>query len=156
MLPGMLHKTPFDWIGIAAMAGTVGVMRLADYVDDYQRHPEAKATDWDGNPAGPETAGLLGRLRVRSKKLARIGKEVDRLDEDEGAALKPELPVEYERDDLAENIAYLTQFPRAVTARDLGLTERGWRKIMKGDVTPLAATAERIREVAEMRRSRSQ
>jgi hypothetical protein len=60
------------------MAGTIGVMRLADYVDDYQRHPEAKAADRDGNPAGPETIGLLGRLRVRSKKLARIGKEVDR------------------------------------------------------------------------------
>jgi hypothetical protein len=66
------------------MAGTVGVMRLSDYIDDYQRHPEAKAADQDGNPAGPETIGLLGRLPVRSKKLARIGKAVDRLDEGGG------------------------------------------------------------------------
>ena len=87
-------------------------MRLADYVDDYQRHPEAKAADRDGNPAGPETIGLLGRLRVRSKRLARIGKEVDRLDEEEGAALEPEQPIEYERDDLAEDIEYLATFPQ--------------------------------------------
>jgi hypothetical protein len=83
------------------------------------------------------------------------GKEVDRLDEEEGAALEPEQPVEYERDDLAEDIAYLAQFPQAATARDLRLTERGWRKIIKGDVTPLAATAEKIREVAQGRRSPS-
>jgi hypothetical protein len=93
---------------------------------------------------------------VQSKKLARIGKEVDRLDEEEGAALEPEQPVQYERDDLGEDIEYLAMFPQAATAQDLGLTERGWRKIIKRDVTPLAATAERIRAVAEMRRSRSQ
>jgi hypothetical protein len=136
-----------DWHR-TGMAGTIGVMRLADYVDEYQRHPEAKAADRDGNPAGPETIGLLGRLRVQSKKLARIGKEVDRLDEEQGAALEPEQPVEYERDDLAEDIEYLATFPQVATARDLGLTERGWRKIIKGDVSPLTRTLARIREIA--------
>jgi hypothetical protein len=48
-----------DWHR-SAMAGTIGVMRLADYVDDYQRHPEAKTADREGNPAGPETSGSLG------------------------------------------------------------------------------------------------
>jgi len=136
-----------DWHR-TGIAGTIGVMRLADYVDYYQRHPEAKAADRESNPAGPETIGLLGRLRVRSKKLARIGKEVDRLDEEEGAALEPERPIEYERGDLAEDIAYLAQFPQAATARQLGLSERGWRKIIKGDVRPLAATKTRIKELA--------
>jgi hypothetical protein len=68
---------------------------------------------------------------VRSKKLARIGKEVDRLDEEEGAALEPEQPIEYERDDLAEDIEHLATFPQTATASDLGLTERGWRKIIR-------------------------
>jgi len=136
-----------DWHR-TGMAGTVGVMRLADYVDEYQRHPEAKAADRDGSPAGTETIGLLGRLCVRSTKLARIGKEVDRLDEEEGAALEPEQPIEYERDDLAEDIEYLSQFPQAATARDLGLTERGWRKIMKTRPNSKAATVERIHGTA--------
>jgi hypothetical protein len=140
-------RIQLDWHRMG-MAGTIGVMRLADYVDDYQRHPEGKAADRNGNPAGPETVGLLGRLRVRSKKLARIGKEVDRLDEEEGAALEPEQPIEYERDDLAEDIAYLVTLPQAATARDLGLTERGWRKIIKRDVRPLATTTTRIKELA--------
>lgn len=81
-------------------------------------------------------------------KLGRIGKEVDRLDEDEGAALKPDLPVEYERDDLTEDIKYLATFPQAKMASDLGLTERGWRKIIKVRPNSKVATVERIREVA--------
>jgi hypothetical protein len=127
-------------------------MRLADYVDDYQRHPEAKAADRDGNPARPETIGLLGRLRVRSKRLARIGKEVDRLDEEEGAALEPDQPVEYERHDLAADIEYLATFPQAATASDLGLTERGWRKIIKIRPNSKGTTVARIREVAALYR----
>jgi hypothetical protein len=84
--------------------------------------------------------------------LIRIGKEVDRLGGDEGAALETGQPVEYECDELADDIGYLAQFSQAATARDLGLTERGWRKIIKGDVEPLATTAARIQELAEQRR----
>lgn len=140
-----------DWSG-SSLAGTVPVMRLKEYVYDYQRHPEAKAADHNGNPAGPDTIGLLFRLPLQSKRLIRIGKEVDRLGGDEGATLEPDAPVEYERDELAEDIEYLALFPQAATANDLGVTERGWRKIIKGKVTPLPSTAERIRELAESRR----
>ena len=72
--------------------GTVPVMRLSTYIDAYQNHPEAKAADRFGNPAGPETTLLLYRLRLRSKRLQRIGKEVDRLDQEEGASLDPVAP----------------------------------------------------------------
>jgi hypothetical protein len=120
----------------------------------YHRHPEAKAADLNGDPAGSETIGLLGRLRVRSNKIARIGKEVDRLDQDEGASLEPDQPVEYERDDLAEDIEYLATFPQAATASDLGLTERGWRKIFKIRPNSKGTTVERIRAVAALYRAR--
>lgn len=142
-----------DWHR-TAMAGTIGVTRLADYVDDYQRHPEAKAADCGGSPAVPETIGLLGRLRVQSRHLARIGKEVDRLREDEAAALEPEIPIEYQRDTLAEDIAYLAQFPRAVTARDLGLSPRGWFSLIEGESQARETTAARIRELAAEYRER--
>ena len=49
------------------------------------------------------------------------------------------------------DIDYLAQLPQVATARDLGLTERGWRKIIKSAVEPLATTAERIQELAEQR-----
>jgi hypothetical protein len=94
-------------------------------------------------------------VRVRSGKFARIAKEVDRLDEDEGAALEPEQPIEYERDDLAKDIEYLATFPQMATARDLGLTERGWRKVIKIRPSSKTTTVERIREVATMYRLKS-
>ena len=85
-----------DWNG-SGMEGTIPVTRLSEYVDQYQRHPEAKAADWKGDPAGPDTIGLLGRLRLRSTRLTRIGKEVDRLDQEEGASLEPDRPVNTKR-----------------------------------------------------------
>jgi hypothetical protein len=73
--------------------------------------------------------------------------------EDEGAALEPEQPIEYERDNLAEDIEYLATFPQAATARDLGLTERGWRKVAKRQVTPRSITVVRIKALADRTRA---
>jgi hypothetical protein len=46
----------------------------------------------------------------------------------------------------------LATFPQAATARDLGLTERGWRKIIKVRPSSKAATADRIRQIAALYR----
>ena len=135
------------------MEGTIPVTRLSEYVDQYQRHPEAKAADWKGDPAGPDTIGLLGRLRLRSTRLTRIGKEVDRLDQEEGASLEPDRPVEYERDELAADIAYLAQFPQEAMAGDLGLSARGWRNLVKGVSQPRGMTAKRIRRLSTEHRA---
>ena len=58
------------------------------------------------------------------------------------------MPVEYERDELAEAIDYLATFPREPTANDLGLTVRGWFKLVNGLATPRDETAARVREIA--------
>jgi hypothetical protein len=136
-----------DWHG-SHLEGTLPVMRLNEYVEQYYRHPEAKAADSDGNPAGPETLGLLGRLRVRSMPVRRVGKEIDRLDEDEGASLEPNLLIEYERDDLADDIACLAQFPQKKVAAEIGMSERRWRDIVQGKTKPCETRAARIREIA--------
>src|SRR5262249_53585614 len=75
-----------DWDG-QHLAGTVPVVSLSEYVEKYARHPESKAADKDGNPANEETRGVLERLHIQSVHLSRIGKEVDRLDEEDGATL---------------------------------------------------------------------
>lgn len=62
-------------------------------------------------------------------------------------------PVEYEANNLAEDIVYLAKLPQAGTAWHLGVTERGWRKIVKGESLPKSATCERIRQTAEAYRS---
>jgi hypothetical protein len=124
---------------------------LREYVGQYQRHPEAKASDSQGNPAGPDTVGLLGRLRLRSKPVTPIGKEVDRLNHD-GASLEASQPVNYQRDDLDGDIAYLAQFPQEETAREVGLKVRAWRNLVKGISKPRLGTAGRIAQVAAARR----
>jgi hypothetical protein len=43
-----------DWHS-TAMAGTIGVMRLQDYINEYQVHAESKAADAFGNPANKDT-----------------------------------------------------------------------------------------------------
>ena len=137
-----------DWSG-SHLAGTIPVMRMSEYIEQYRRHPEAKAADHDGNPAGPETRGVLGRLAVRSVRLARVGKEIDRLDQDAGAALEPDEPVEFdERSDLAEDIACLARFPQEAAARDIGISVRGWRDILKGRAGPRESTAASVHGVA--------
>jgi hypothetical protein len=136
-----------DWHG-GALAGTVGVMRLADYIANYAKHAESKAADRDDNPADEDTIGLLLRLPVRSSHLSRIGKEVDRLDTDEAASLEPDLPIAYDSDDLADTIAYLVRFPQAKVAREIGMSERRWRDIAFGRAKPSAKRVEHIRAVA--------
>jgi hypothetical protein len=136
-----------DWEG-NHFAGTIPVLRMNEYLEQYRRHPEAKAADANGNPAGEETVGVLGRLEVRSGAPARIGKEIDRLDQDDGATLDGEAPIEYERDNLAGDIALLTRFPQASTANDIGISERRWRDIVKGSATPRGATVAAIARVA--------
>jgi hypothetical protein len=140
-----------DWSG-SSMARTVPVMRLSEYVHEYQRHPEAKAADSSGNPAGPDSIGLLHRLPLQSKRLIRIGKEVDRLGGDEGATLEPDQPVEFDHDELAEAIAYLAQLPQKAIAAEIGMSERRWRDIAQGKTKPRTGTAERIRCAANEHR----
>jgi hypothetical protein len=140
-----------DWHG-SSMAGTVPVMRLGEYIDEYGRHPEAKAADWKGNPAGPDTIGLLQRLPLQSSRLIRIGKEVDRLGGDDGATLEADRPVEYDCDELAEDIGYLAQLPQKAIAREIGMSERRWRDIAQGKTQPRDVTAARIKSVAGKRR----
>lgn len=83
-----------DWDGNAA-AGSVPVMRLDELIENYARHPEAKAAGPDGKPAEPETRGVLGRLHLYDGPPVRIGKEIDRLDEDDDFQLKASDPESY-------------------------------------------------------------
>jgi hypothetical protein len=140
-----------DWHS-TAMAGTIGVTMLQDYIDGYQDHPEAKAADAQGQPAGRGTIGLLGRLRVRSTPVKRIGKEVDRLSGDEGATLEEERPIEYVCDALQDGITFLRRFPQVEIASQLAISERAWRSITKGTSHPRLSTGVQIIKVAGQKR----
>jgi hypothetical protein len=144
------RKLALDWSG-EHHAGTIPVLRMDEYIREYSCHPEGKAGDVDGNRAGTHARGVLRRLALTSVRLARIGKELDRLDEDEGASLDGSEPKEYSgavNYDLAGDIAFLASFPKRPTADQIGLSVRRWHEIVKARAKPRASTARSISRVA--------
>ena len=117
-------------------------MTVGSAVKSPERNPQRQIVRKVQNTCATDPGERSARRSIRS-------------DEEESASLKSGRPVEYERDDLAEDIAYLATFPQASTAHDLGPTERGWRKIIKTRPTSKAATIQRVRVIAEQYRLRS-
>jgi hypothetical protein len=127
-----------DWDGLA-LAGSMPIMSLADYVTSYASHPEAKAAGTDGKPSGREARGVLGRLHLTAAGPAHIGKEIDRLDEDQGESLDDDGPITYDSDndrgyELAIDI--LSARPRGETASELRVSVRRLQDILKGRSAP--------------------
>jgi hypothetical protein len=108
-----------EWILSPARPGAV-TMRLKRVRRAIHRHPEAKVPPI--RTAMRLDGGARSAIASALPKLERI--EVDRLDQGEGASLERDRPIEYERDDLAQEIDYLATFPQDATARDLAPTGR--------------------------------
>jgi hypothetical protein len=127
-------------------------MRLDEFIAQYADHPESKAAGPHGLPATAETRGVLGRLHLTDGEPARIGKEVDRLDADEGDVLDWDQPVEYEgrSGELDWAIGVLGARPRAEVARELSITVRRLQDIVKSRSRPRAALRKAIFELARL------
>jgi len=57
---------------LSAASGQFGSLVLADYIEQYARHPESKAADNNGNPSGRDTKGVLSRLAIDEFSAQRI------------------------------------------------------------------------------------
>ncbi|MGI8558533.1 MAG: hypothetical protein ACR2ND_09525 [Solirubrobacteraceae bacterium] len=64
-------------------AGTVRVKTYRDVLNDYRTHSEPKSLAADGAPCDRSTVGLLGRRPVRALTITHIGKEANRLEDQE-------------------------------------------------------------------------
>jgi hypothetical protein len=124
-----------DWEG-NFFAATVPVTRFDEFIDLYRRHAESKAAGPDGMPADEETRGVLGRLRLADGSPRRIGKEVDRLDEDDELALDRPDPSEYTGNDKTLEWAMRVLQGEAASkiARLVGMSEKRFRDIRRGRV----------------------
>lgn len=122
-----------DWEG-NAYAGTTPVTRLDEFILGYARHGESKAAAPDGTPANEETRGVLGRLYLTGGTPRRIGKEVDRLDEDEEFTLDRPDPAEYIDEDatLEWALSILADEPASRVAPLIGMSERRFRDVRRG------------------------
>lgn len=82
-----------DWNG-SGLSGTIPILSLAQYVERYASHPESKAAAPDGTPANSSTRGLLGRLHFHAADTSLVGKEINRLDEDDGVSIEDVEPIQ--------------------------------------------------------------
>lgn len=124
-----------DWEG-SAYAGTIPVTRLDEFISGYARHPESKAATSDGLPANEETRGVLGRLHLTGGAPRRIGKEMDRLDEDEEFTLDKVDPAEYTGSGatLEWALDILADVPASTVATSIRMHEKRFRDIRRGRV----------------------
>jgi hypothetical protein len=63
--------------------GTVVVQSYRDVYTEYRKHPETKATTPTGDPVQPSTRGLLAPATITATGIDRIGKEANRLTDDD-------------------------------------------------------------------------
>lgn len=139
MLPWSDYRTgkpvSLDWDG-NAYAGTIPVTRLDEFISGYERHSESKAAASDGTPANEETRGVLGHLQLMGGAPRRIGKEVDRLDEDQEFILDRLDPAEYtsSRATLEWALETLSDEPATKIAQLVGISERRFRDIRRGRI----------------------
>jgi hypothetical protein len=73
-------------ISASLPSGTRTIARVKSYGDvleEYEYHPEAKCADSTGAPCAKQSVGLLGRRHVTIGGLHFIGKESNKLEEDE-------------------------------------------------------------------------
>ncbi len=131
------RRVRIDWSG-TGYAGTVAVATLAQYIEAYRRHPEAKAAGADGQPCREETTGMLFPLTMKAVALHRIGKEMDRLDEDDGGLLDDDAePVVYTSESaLGAALDVLAGYPQEEVAVALGISSRRYRDIEQGRTKP--------------------
>lgn len=142
-----------DWDG-GGYADAAMVLRLDEYIEQYMRHPEAKGADANGQPATSETRGLLHRLHLFAAETVVIGKEVDRLEEEDAAALSGGKAATYRSGPRPEamvsaSVAYLSGFRQASVAADLGMSERRWRDIVKGCARPRRRLKQKLIRLAD-------
>jgi hypothetical protein len=124
-----------DWDG-NAYAGTIPVTRFDEFISGYARHPESKAAASDGALASEDSRGVLGRLHLTGGAPRRIGKEMDRLGEDDEFTLDRPDPAEYtsSRATLEWALQTLSEEPASKVALLIGMSERRFRDVRRGRI----------------------
>jgi len=137
--------------------GTVRLKTYGDAVADYRWHPEAKNGDPRGGTGRRTSQGLLPRLSIRVTDVRHIGKEGNRLDEEESGALFAvhEPYVEY-HDERAEWEAALPTLRRIRERRGVrylcgvsGLSERAVRYALNGGKVPRREARQKLLRLTE-------
>jgi hypothetical protein len=133
--------------------GAVRLKTYGDVLGEYRLHPDTKSGDPGGGQSHRGSVGLLPRLHIRVVEMRHIGKESNRLDEEnEGALLdSDEVYVEY-RDERREWLEMIVprlrqlreQMGSAALCAASGLSERALRYALNGGKLPRAGARSKL------------
>jgi hypothetical protein len=128
------------------------VQTFEDVLERFRYHPESKSAGPDGQQADKGTVGLLGRLHVHALSITHIGKETNRLEQQEQGVLDVDPQVEYRGGGEWETTRpYLDRVSLSELSRRSRVPERRLREYRQGDRQPFGRRREAILEaLAEM------
>jgi DNA modification methylase len=115
----------------AYLQGTIPMQTYDDVIEEYRFHPESKAADEAGRPAGRDFVGQLGRLKVRVVDQQHIGKEAHDLHVAEVLGNADEMNIVYPRDlrGVLDQLSSLSDLELATLA---GITRQQIHNLRKG------------------------
>jgi hypothetical protein len=123
----------------------IRVQTFNDILDHFRIHPEAKSASPDGSPSDSLTSGLLGRLHVHILTVHHIGKETNRLGEQEKGILLTDPQAVYSGAGEWEVLRlWLDRVSISDLAAGSGVSERMLRNLRQGDRRPSADKLEAI------------
>jgi hypothetical protein len=118
---------------------------MADVIDRFRVHPEAKSAGPDGNPANSWTAGLLGRRDIQVLTAFHIGKESNLIEQQEEGILIADPQAVYRGGGEWEMLqTYLDWVSIPELAELSGVPARTLRSYRRGDRRPTPRKLHRI------------
>jgi hypothetical protein len=124
----------------------VRVQTIADVIDRFRIHPEAKSAGPNGNPANSWTKGLLGRLDIQVLTVFHIGKESNFIEQQEEGILIADPQAVYPGGGEWEMLRpYLDRVSIPELSARSGVPERTLRSYRRGDRRP---TPKKLRKIA--------
>jgi hypothetical protein len=117
----------------------IRVQTIADVIDRFRIHPEAKSAGPDGNPANSWTLGLLGRRDIHALTAFHIGKESNLIEQQEEGILIADPQAVYRGGGEWEMLRpYLDRVSIPELAELSGVSPEMLRKVRRGERRPSA------------------
>jgi len=124
---------------------TIRVQAIADVIDHFRIHPEAKSAGPDGNPANSWTVGLLGRRDIQVLTAFHIGKESNLIEQQEEGILIADPQAVYRGGGEWEMLRpYLDRVSISELTELTGVPARTLRSYRQGDRRPKPRQLHRI------------
>jgi hypothetical protein len=136
----------------AANGAAIRVQDFEDVLERFRDHPESKSGDADGNRSDSGTTGLLQRLHLQVLSVLHIGKETNRLEQQEEGVLDADPQAVYWGGGEWETVRpHLDRVSLSELSRRSGVAERRLREYRQGAGRPRVKRREAILDaLAEM------